>query len=81
MLLGSIRIIAHFELFDLMFHLHPINVNLVLHAIKLIIPPASHILLLNHGLRCILPQFLIGWTVLVDVQGSSHTALVVLELV
>ena len=81
MLLGSVLIIGHFELLDLMFHLHPIDVNLILHAIKLVIPPTGYIFLLNHRLGCILSQFLVSWTIFVDVQGSSHTPLEVLEII
>jgi hypothetical protein len=81
MLLSSILIISHFELFDLMLHFHPVNINLILHAVKLIVPSSSHIFFLDHRLGCILSQFLVGWTVLVNIQSSPHTALEVLEVV
>lgn len=39
---------GYFELPDLVFYLQPIYVNLVLHAIKLVVPTSRNILLFNH---------------------------------
>lgn len=55
----------HSQLLNLPVHLLPINVNLILHAIELIIPPSGNILLLDDRLCCIFSQFLVGWLILI----------------
>ena len=39
---------SYLELADLILHLQPIYVDLVLHAVKLVVPPSRNVLLLNH---------------------------------
>lgn len=47
MLLGRV-IVGHFELLDFMLYFEPVDVDLILHAIELIVPTTGYVLFLNH---------------------------------
>ena len=62
-------------------HLQPVNVDLILHTVELVIPSLSHILFLNHALESILSELLVGSRVLVHSQSPTQTLLEVLVVV
>lgn len=63
--------VIFFELLDLLLHSFPIYVYFILEAIKFCIPSFSYVLLFNHAIKSILPDFFICIFVFIALHCST----------